>query len=107
MRGFLLKRPLEIISKKETNLFVTLKQMKSGLRELSSFKIRRKILLLILASNCSLTKAFQHLNKMMQKLVYCIWNKLCSEDDSFMRHTIYALSDFNFELSEETMNGIK
>lgn len=42
--------------------------------------------------------------KMMQKLVYCIWNKFCAEDEEPLRSTIYLLEEFSFKLSDKTID---
>lgn len=38
--------------------------------------------------------------KIIQKLVYCIWNKFCSEELS-RKEEFYILKDIKFELTKE------
>ena len=45
--------------------------------------------------------------KMMQKFVYCIWNKFCTEDeDEIINHATYILNSFQWELDPKTIEAM-
>jgi len=54
----------------------------------------------------NLEQSICNFKKMMQKLVYCIWNKFCLEDEEVNSNTIYFLNGFEFKVGGKTIDAM-
>ncbi|CAI2383256.1 unnamed protein product [Moneuplotes crassus] len=54
-----------------------------------------------------LNQKVKNFKKMMQKFIYCIWNKFCAEQDNeVINTTTYVLDGFKFLLDEDTIDAM-